>query len=148
MDAVNDFDLALDAVRRANLPHPDGQLLECFLEESVNHDVAAGYMIQKCLAVGNTQTASLAAFVSDWKRLISACEFPCMLSEAACLPIVVIREDPPCPTSDKRMAAEVAQRDGGTCFLTGRGNSFWDPLGAYPIFPTFTKEIDPVRVNV
>jgi hypothetical protein len=66
------YDVALEVVRSAKLPHPDGPLLECFLEESIDHDEAARYLLRRC----SGDSAGLGVFLSDWKQLVSTCEYP------------------------------------------------------------------------
>lgn len=46
------------------------------------------------------------------------------------------------PVIERTTAARIAERDGRVCCLTGLGDSFWDPLLVYPIFPDITCKID------
>lgn len=70
-EATTGFELALKFVRSMELPHPDGQLLECFLQDSADPVQAARYMLQRCFAGGGG--LDLESFVSDWKQLINMC---------------------------------------------------------------------------
>lgn len=67
--------LGPEAIRRANLAHPNDQLLECFLRDSVDPDEAARHLLQAYPADGQ-DAADWRGFISDWKRLLSTCEFP------------------------------------------------------------------------
>lgn len=49
---------------------------------------------------------------------------------------------PVSPVTERTAAARIAERDGRVCCLTGLGDSFWDPLLVYPIFPDIAGEID------
>lgn len=67
----DDFDMAQAVIRTLDLPHPDGQLLECFLQDSVDHEQAADYMLRRC-GFGKNH-AGMTSFLSDWKELIAIC---------------------------------------------------------------------------
>jgi hypothetical protein len=63
---------ALVAIHDAELAHPGGELLDCFVSEAVDKEQAANYLLQRCS--GKHGPGLLAAFLSDWTQLISACK--------------------------------------------------------------------------
>jgi hypothetical protein len=65
-------ELALAAIRDADLPHPDGELLECFIDQAVDPEKAASYLLEKCPT--DQHHAGLTAFLSEWIELVSACK--------------------------------------------------------------------------
>lgn len=70
-EATTELELALKFVRSIELSYPDGQLLECFLQDSADPVQAARYMLQRCFVEG--RGLDLESFVSDWKQLINMC---------------------------------------------------------------------------
>ncbi|KFA51544.1 hypothetical protein S40293_06349 [Stachybotrys chartarum IBT 40293] len=48
---VNELDLVLASIRNANLSHPDDQLLECFLHDSIEPGLTARYVLQRCSGI-------------------------------------------------------------------------------------------------
>lgn len=70
-DTRPELELALEFVWSIDLPYPDGQLLQCFLQDSIDPVQAAGYMLQRCYVEGDGR--NLRTFVSDWKQLINVC---------------------------------------------------------------------------
>lgn len=70
-EATTEFELALKFVRSIELSYPDGQLLECFLQDSADPVQAARYMLQRCFVEG--RGLDLESFMSDWKQLINMC---------------------------------------------------------------------------
>lgn len=73
-DSPDDLAAALTTIRSACLPHPDGELLECFLNESVHPSRAAASLLQRCQS-GADVSAALASFLSDWKALVRTCKY-------------------------------------------------------------------------
>lgn len=65
---LSDYEAALAAIRASGLEHPDGQLLESFVEASVNRDRAAAYLLN-----ASTHTSDLREFLAEWKRIIAMC---------------------------------------------------------------------------
>lgn len=65
---LSNYEAALVAIRESGLKHPDGRLLESFVEDSANHDRAAAYLLST-----SAQTPDLRAFVEEWKRIIAMC---------------------------------------------------------------------------
>ncbi|KAH6649357.1 hypothetical protein F5144DRAFT_468953, partial [Chaetomium tenue] len=63
------YEAALTAIRTSGLEHPDGQLLESFVEESADRDRAAAYLL-----TANSNTPDLKAFLAKWKRVIAICK--------------------------------------------------------------------------
>lgn len=84
MDSLaGDLERALDAIRSAHLPHPDGPLLERFLEDAADPEQAAKYMLRRCV-VGRVN-ADFIALLSDWKQLLAACKsYPVFVKRAPC----------------------------------------------------------------
>ncbi|KAG6037169.1 hypothetical protein E4U41_005303 [Claviceps citrina] len=111
-------------LRNLDLAHPDGQLLECFLDDSIDNDHAARYMFQKCSVGG--EGLEVESFLSDWKQLIN----------------LFVYDGPINQLHDKAVIAKITERDGGRCRLTGLGNSFRDPLIVAPILPSREINID------
>lgn len=72
-DSPDDLAAALATIRSACLPHPDGEFLECFLNESVHPSRAAAYLLQRCPS--GADASALASFLSDWKRLVTICKY-------------------------------------------------------------------------
>lgn len=70
---ASDLDRALETIRSVHLPHPDGALLECFLQDAIDPEQAAHYMLQRRLA--GRDGLDLTPFLSDWKQLIAAGKF-------------------------------------------------------------------------
>ncbi|KAK2616253.1 hypothetical protein QQS21_000888 [Conoideocrella luteorostrata] len=113
-DTTTEFELALKFVRSVNLPHPDGQLLACFLQDSIEPVQAARYILQRCFV--EREGLDLDSFVSDWKQLINMFAY----------------EGSNYQLDDKTVIANIIKRDRGRCCITGLGNSFWDPLVVAP----------------
>lgn len=81
-DTASDLDRAFETIRSVHLPHPDGALLECFLQDAIDPGQAARYMLQRRF-VGK-DNLDLTPLLSDWKQLIAACKF-CKVAESAIL---------------------------------------------------------------
>ncbi|CAJ2508897.1 Uu.00g139230.m01.CDS01 [Anthostomella pinea] len=60
MDTPSTADSVLTIIRRANLPHPDGELLEHYIDDSVDQDQAANYVLKTYMrdGVGKGDVAS------------------------------------------------------------------------------------------
>lgn len=64
----------LAIIRNAHLRYPDEELLECFLEDSIDPAATAHYVLQRCeCAVANDN--GLMRLLSDWKQLIASCTY-------------------------------------------------------------------------
>ncbi|KAF5606707.1 kinase-like domain protein [Fusarium subglutinans] len=59
---------ALAAIRNFGFQHPDDQLLECFLCDSVDPETTARYVLRKYC--GQQEDLSLALLLYDWKELL------------------------------------------------------------------------------
>ena len=70
-EPLSDYEAALVAIRESGLKHPDGRLLESFVENSANHDRAAAYLLNRVST--STHTPDLGAFLAEWKRIIAMC---------------------------------------------------------------------------
>ncbi|KAG4258995.1 hypothetical protein FPRO03_13217 [Fusarium proliferatum] len=58
---------ALAAIRNSRLQHPDDQLLECFLTDSVGPEATARYMLQRC--TDGKKDYDLFPLLLEWKEL-------------------------------------------------------------------------------
>jgi hypothetical protein len=63
---------ALAAIHDADLPHPNGELLDCFISEAADKNQAAAYLLRKISEEDGD--AGLAGFLSEWTALIASCE--------------------------------------------------------------------------
>ena len=75
MNDRDSFGTAFTFVRALRLPQPDGQLLECFLLNSIDRARAANYLLQRC-GPDSGDAGAVVTFLIDWKRLIACCEPP------------------------------------------------------------------------
>jgi hypothetical protein len=64
---------ALRIVRNAELVHPGLPLVEAFLNDAVDGDRAARYLLQTYADDGSD--ANFTRFVQDWKDLVRLCKF-------------------------------------------------------------------------
>ncbi|KAK4157591.1 kinase-like domain-containing protein [Chaetomidium leptoderma] len=118
------MDLALAAIHDADLPHPGGELLDCFIRQSVDREQAAAYLLQKCSS--DRGKAGPAAFLADWTELILA-----FISEG------VGR------VHDRSIVCDITSRDGAKCCISGLDSSLADPLIVVRIFPESPQQLDP-----
>ncbi|KAI1354664.1 kinase-like domain-containing protein [Xylaria sp. FL0043] len=121
-DTANVLEQAFAAIQNADLQYPDEQLLECFLQDSIDSGAAARYMLQRCSA--GRGGLDLIPLLSDWKQLIAS----------------IMHEFPPRRRPDRDVVANVKRRDGDKCCITGLKRSFIDPLIVAPILP-MTKAV-------
>ncbi|OAA35158.1 Protein kinase-like domain protein [Metarhizium rileyi] len=142
--ATKDSEVVLKYVRSLRLPHPDGELLECFIQDSLDPVQAARYMKQRCSLGG--KGLDLECFLSDWKQLINTCTSDEGLKPGGWIPTdglrAVVYKGPTYVLRDKAIVAKVIERDRGRCCITGFGNSFWDPLVVTPILPARKIHVD------
>ncbi|KAK8063765.1 kinase-like domain-containing protein [Apiospora saccharicola] len=73
-NSATDFVRVLAAIRNTDLRYPDEELLESFLEDSIDSEYAARYALQTCSATRGGGL-DLTPLLSDWKRLIAAVKF-------------------------------------------------------------------------
>ncbi|KAK7963894.1 hypothetical protein PG988_010868 [Apiospora saccharicola] len=118
-NSATNFVRVLAAIRNTDLRYPDEELLESFLEDSIDSEYAARYALQTCSATRGGGL-DLTPLLSDWKRLIAA---------------EVSHEVPFHDQPDRVVAADIWKRDGGKCCITGLTNSLFDPLVVAPILP-------------
>ncbi|KAG6322937.1 hypothetical protein E4U22_007730 [Claviceps purpurea] len=121
---TSDIERVLELLRSVDLKYPDGQLLECFLQNSIDPLQTARYILGRCSVDGDG--LDLATLLSDWKRLIS----------------VFTHDDSRHPSRDPTVISTIRKRDRGKCCLTGLGHSVWDPLVVVPLLPTEAFRID------
>ncbi|KAG6226454.1 hypothetical protein E4U25_008043 [Claviceps purpurea] len=110
----DETDKVLELLRCVDLEYPDGQLLECFLLDSIDPLQTARYILGRCSAEG--ESLNLATlFTYDSSRH---------------------------PSRDPTIISTIRKRDRGRCCLTGLGHSIWDPLMVVPLLPTEGFQID------
>lgn len=73
MAMESDKSRALRIVRNAGLVHPGLPLVEAFLNDAVDGEQAASYLLQEY--VDNGSDAELTRFLKDWKDLVILCKF-------------------------------------------------------------------------
>ncbi|KAG6313303.1 hypothetical protein E4U22_001068, partial [Claviceps purpurea] len=117
-------DKVLELLRCVDLEYPDGELLECFLRDSIDPLQTARYILGRCSPEGDS--LDLATLISDWKRLIS----------------VFTYDGSRHPSRDQTIISMIRKRDRGRCCLTGLGHSIWDPLMVVPLLPTEGLQIE------
>lgn len=83
-DSPSSYELALDVIRNAELVHPDGPLLESFLENAADSDKAASQMMQR-VSRDENKLSGLTEFLRDWKLVTCECRIRlnprCLLCE-------------------------------------------------------------------
>jgi hypothetical protein len=74
----SNHETALAAIRQASLKHPDGPLLESFINDAVDRDRAAAFLLKRLSHDNSTNTteSNIGAFLCDWKRTITICNIP------------------------------------------------------------------------
>ncbi|SPJ79289.1 uncharacterized protein FTOL_07680 [Fusarium torulosum] len=114
-DEQSPTEKALEVITNSSLEYPDDQILECFIENSIDPDDAACYLLKRCTRNDGFEVASL---LSDWKQLVS-----------------IFADNPTTvqPKPDKATMIAVERRDGGKCCITGLEGSLMDPLVVRPI---------------
>ncbi|KAK4242240.1 hypothetical protein C8A03DRAFT_40369 [Achaetomium macrosporum] len=122
-----DVRAALAAIYDADLPHPGGHLLECFVDEAVDKDQAARYLLDRCPLKDGA--AGLDAFLSQWTELITAFNFTHITR-----------------VHDRAVFRYITKRDGAKCCVTSVGDSFLDPLVVVQILPALKRQLDPYHV--
>jgi hypothetical protein len=140
MEDPTDSERALALVQGAELPHPDGELLACFVQNSIDQDRAGRHLLSVC-EQGWGDDSGLHTFLTRWKSLVQLCEFylgvPYMVSD-----ICLVAERRPCSAIyDKHIVRDIRARD-GVCYLTGKQGSWLDPLVVAPIFPSMGTSLD------
>jgi hypothetical protein len=98
---------AINAIRNARLPHPDGELLERFIQDSADRKNAASFILQ------DTSEERLESFIKTWKATIRS-----FLTDPTADPTPF----------DNTLSAKITTKNSGTCCITGLQHSFWDPL--------------------
>ncbi|KAG4273137.1 hypothetical protein FPRO04_09974 [Fusarium proliferatum] len=111
---------ALAAIRNSRLQHPDDQLLECFLTDSVDPEATAQYMLQRC--TDGQIYYDLVPLLSEWKELVRS---------------AVVEQFSQQNKSKEAVIASVIKRDNHTCCITGLKSFLIDPLIVASIFPVF-----------
>ncbi|KAL2198299.1 hypothetical protein P885DRAFT_1362, partial [Corynascus similis CBS 632.67] len=70
---LSDYEAALAAIRQPGLKHPDVPLLESFIDDSVDRDRAAAFLLERLSRDTNTSEHNIGVFLADWKRTVSLC---------------------------------------------------------------------------
>ncbi|KAK4155773.1 hypothetical protein C8A00DRAFT_13245 [Chaetomidium leptoderma] len=75
-EPLSDYDAALAVIRQSDLEHPGGRLLQSFIDDSVDHDRAAAFLLKRLSLDNNTSDPNigLGAFLADWKCTIAMCK--------------------------------------------------------------------------
>ncbi|EWG50877.1 hypothetical protein FVEG_16708 [Fusarium verticillioides 7600] len=115
--ASNSLEKALAIVRNSRLQHPNDQILECFLQDSVNPEATSRYVLEKYS--DGPEGFDLTSLLSDWKELVGS----------------VIEQFSQQNTAKEDVVVNVTKRDNYTCRITGLKSSLVDPLIVTPIFP-------------
>ncbi|KAH7171418.1 hypothetical protein EDB81DRAFT_638357 [Dactylonectria macrodidyma] len=116
--------LALIQNERA-LPHPSGPLLECFISEALQPQLAAAYVLHVCRSSGD-QKAELFTLVSDWTYIVES--------------ITEYGNPPPVLNDETRTG--IIRRDGSKCCITGKEAGPGDPLVTVPLLPVPSRWLD------
>ncbi|KAI8963630.1 kinase-like protein [Daldinia sp. FL1419] len=122
MGIPGDFERAQQLIQGADLAHPDGELLMSFLEDSVDNDQAASYLLGVCDS-SEDQISGLAIVLSQWKSLIA-----------------IFHTGFRAQMDDEKTIKSIRARD-NECFLTGTKGSWKDPLVVVEIFPSVSRKI-------
>lgn len=69
----NSFDLALSIVRNSHLKYPDKAILDSFLTDAVDVELASQYFLQRCYEKSH-HIATLDKFVAEWKVVVTKCK--------------------------------------------------------------------------
>ena len=153
MEETANFEKCLALIQGVQLPHPDGELLTCFLYNSIDQDRAARYFLDVC-KVGKDGATELSDVLARWKSLGEICEFytsssPSLHKLCQVNPNIgiVVRSPPPPRPRDKHIIRDITTRD-GVCYLTARQGLWLDPLVVTYIFPLLTKNIDTVSPSL
>lgn len=67
-ESQSSLEQALAAIRNSRLQHPDDQLLECFLTDSVDPEATALYLLQRC--TDGQKYYDLIPLLLEWKELV------------------------------------------------------------------------------
>lgn len=67
-ESQSSLEQALAAIRSSRLQHPDNQLLECFLNDSVDPEATSLYLIQRC--ADGQKDYDLITLLSEWQELV------------------------------------------------------------------------------
>ncbi|SCO55650.1 uncharacterized protein FFMR_12806 [Fusarium fujikuroi] len=118
---------ALATIRNSRLQHPDNQLLECFLTDSVDPEATAQYMFQRC--TDGQKYYDLVPLLSEWKELVRS---------------VIEQFSQQCKPKED-VVASVTKRDNHTCCITGLESSLVDPLDVTSIFPVIRFSREPLQ---
>ncbi len=146
----------LQAIQDADLPHPGGALIEAFIQESADNELAVGYFQYRCpfiLGQGALVpvVADLKDFLADWTALIAACKslfclsissVPCELTRSWEVDFGHLDE-----VQDKVIIGDITARDGGRCRITDEAAEPSDPLVVVQILRGLKEPLHPVGFN-
>ncbi|KAF5563434.1 kinase-like domain-containing protein [Fusarium napiforme] len=69
-ESQSSLEQALTAIRNCGFQHPDDQLLECFVGDSVDPEATARYVLRRYF--GAQEDVDLISLLSKWKELVGS----------------------------------------------------------------------------
>jgi len=69
MDPKDNIPKADALITKSGFKYPDDSLLQTFLRDAVDEELAASYLLQKC------SNSTVEQFLEDWKSLLSLCKY-------------------------------------------------------------------------
>jgi hypothetical protein len=75
-EPLSDYGFALAAIRQSDLKHPDGPLLESFIDDCFDRDRATAFLRMRLSREDKTPELNLRTFLAEWKRTIAICRMP------------------------------------------------------------------------
>lgn len=132
----------LRIARNAELVHPDLPLVEAFLNDAVDGERAAKYLLQ---TYADCSDVNFTRFVKDWRDLVNLCKFQPKNEVSTSLNTKVYVETPYSRYLSWAQKKQVARRDDYRCCLTGEQCRFWNLWDVFPIIPPTALCIREVR---
>ncbi|CVL04985.1 uncharacterized protein FMAN_12985 [Fusarium mangiferae] len=126
-ETQSSLEQTLAAIRNSRLQHPDDQLLECFLTDSVDPEATSLYLLQRC--TDGQKYYDLISLLSEWKELVRS----------------VIEQFSQQKKPKRDVIASVTKRDNRICCITGLESSLVDPLIVTSIFPVIRFSREPLQ---
>lgn len=126
----------LELAQKANLAHPGLPLVEVFLNDAVDGDQAARYLLEAYSQNGNT--VDFTQFLGDWKDLVRLCKFCFIFRELnghIANDAEVYVESSHSRDLSWKLKRTVVRREQYRCCLTGEWCRFWGIWNVFPIIP-------------